>query len=122
LRQCWHNRLSEPIVSALRVTGETDRLGVVTNLHAVAMNDMRNLETGEVNVADMPELIARIVSIELFVNVRDDPIALALADTEGLSIARIDESVDVRLEFHCDFRPEGGHLTGYVPIVHRQCR
>jgi hypothetical protein len=120
VRQCWHNRLSEPIVSALRVTGETDRLGVVTNLHAVAMNDMRNLETGEVNVADMPELIARIVSIELFVNVREDPIALALADTEGLSIARIDESVDV--EFHSDFRPERGHLTGHVPIVHWQCR
>lgn len=70
-------------------------------VHAMTMNDMGNLKATQVNVADASEFVARairVLLVNLFVYVREDPVALALPDLERLAVARIDEPVHVGLE------------------------
>jgi hypothetical protein len=75
----------------------------------VSVDDVGDLETGETYFADALELVVLLVAVltQLIADVREDPVALALADVEGLAVAWVDEAVDVGLELRDDIRRKG---------------
>jgi hypothetical protein len=87
------------------------------------MNDMRDFEAIDPNIADALKLVSQSVGIaaQLAFPMREDPIAGALADIRGFAVARIDEPVDVIFETVGDFLGEN-RIPPFVQSPAPSCR
>jgi hypothetical protein len=83
----------------------------------VTMDHVGDLESGQSDVANAFELQVRIVVTNLLANVREHPVALALADVERLAVPRIDQPVHVGLELLRNFRWERRERAGHRTIL-----
>ena len=87
----------------------------------MAMDNMAYFKPRKLNLTDSLQFVSNLVVIEIATgaHVREDPVALTLADVEGLAVARIDEPVDVGLQLLCYLACERGDVVGHAHIMLR---
>jgi hypothetical protein len=64
------------------------------------MNHMSDLKSGKAYLPNALDLVVQIIPFEVLLgtDVREDAIALAFPNIERLTVSRVDESVEVRLQ------------------------
>jgi hypothetical protein len=84
-------------------------------VHPVAVNDMSHVEACQANVSNALQLVARIVVVDLVPYVRKDTITNSFPNIEGFTVPRVDEPIDISLQFLGDVRRKlgGRHLEAF---------
>ena len=91
-------------------------------LDAVAMNDVSNVESCEMYISNLFQLIAGLILFYLFMYVRKNAVALTVDHVESFTIPRVNESVDVGLELRHDSWRERIDLFGYLVSSPHRCQ
>jgi hypothetical protein len=71
----------------------------------VSVDDVGNFKPCDTDMPNARHLIVEVVpfNVLLTTNVREDAVALPLANVERIAIARVDEAVNIGLKFLDDF-------------------